>query len=173
MHECKSLLRSLVRFTAKGPFLNSVTRDAAFFRLEFTSPLRHAPFSSSFGASRCFYCCSRIFSVFWARDTPNFCCSRLRHARTFSWIYPHPLVTRDAIYERPLMQDSHLKAWWKILRRAGRRLFITCEQCAFMCTLKLLKQCRLFKPPPWLLVNCSREILCFRLLGMLKCSILK
>ena len=37
-----------------GSFLNSVTRDATFFRLWFTHPLRHAHVSSSFGVSRCF-----------------------------------------------------------------------------------------------------------------------
>ena len=39
----------------------------------------------------------------WARVTPKFCCSRLRHARKFPSIYPLPLVTRDKTYERPRM----------------------------------------------------------------------
>ena len=52
------------------------------------------------------YCFSRIFSAFWARVTPNFYWSLLRHGRKFSSIYPHPLVTRDAIFERLLSESQ-------------------------------------------------------------------
>ena len=43
----------------------------------------------------------------------NFCCSRLRHARKFFSIYPpSPLlvVTRDAIYKRPLTVNESSRA---------------------------------------------------------------
>ena len=64
----------------KGPFINSVTRDRPLFRPEFTHHLRHAtfrPFSEYFEpASR------SIFDL----DLP-------------------PPVTRDGIYDRPLMEQ--------------------------------------------------------------------
>ena len=92
-------------FDTKGPFINPVTRDAAFFDSDqhpLPSPFVTLTVPRVSARHAVFYCCSHIFSVFWARVTLNFCCSQLRHARKFSSIYPSPLVTRDAIYERPI-----------------------------------------------------------------------
>ena len=46
--------RAIANNFEKGPFISSVLRDAAFFRLGFTTHPRHAHFSSSFSASRRF-----------------------------------------------------------------------------------------------------------------------
>ena len=92
---CHSRLRHAHKWVFKiqirGPFINSVTRDAAFFRLGFTPlPFVTLTFSRISARHAVFYCCSLIFSVFWARVTLNFAVRRPRHARKFPSIYPPP-----------------------------------------------------------------------------------
>ena len=51
---------------SKGPFINPVTRDAAFSDLP-TPPFVTLTFPRVSARHAVFYCCSFIFSVFWAR----------------------------------------------------------------------------------------------------------
>ena len=68
--------------------------------------LRHAHFSS-FGMLTVFYCYLLISSIFWARVMLNVWCSRQRNAQKCSSIYnPLSILTRDAIYERPLAKKA-------------------------------------------------------------------
>ena len=86
----------------QGPLINSVTRDAAFSRLGFTSPLHHAHFSAGFGASRCFLLLFAYFQcILGSRHAQILLFATASRSKVF-FDLSLPLVTCDATYERPL-----------------------------------------------------------------------
>ena len=71
-----------------------------FFESDITPPLRHAHFSSSLGASRCFLLLVACFQCTLSASRPIFAvcdCATLESCLRFT-----PLVTGDAIHERSL-----------------------------------------------------------------------
>ena len=76
----------------KGPFINSVTRDAAFFRPRFTPlPLRHARASLEFGRVTLFLAAVHLLSVYYGFASRwKFAVQKPCHARKSSQVSPPP-----------------------------------------------------------------------------------
>ena len=85
----------------KGPFINSVTRDGAFFRLGFTPTPSSRSLFLEFRRVGLPFTAVRLFSVYFGlASRPIFAVRDCVTLVSFLRL-THPLVTRGAIYERP------------------------------------------------------------------------
>ena len=92
----------------KGPFINSVTRDAAFFDSDLPPPPSSRSLFLEFRRVTLVFTAVRLLSVYFGLASRSIFdvrdCVTLESFLRFT--PPLPLVTHDAIYERPLIERA-------------------------------------------------------------------